>query len=200
VIEAPRQLLDLGVDGRGRGGRDLPDEIANACATTSERFGIPCRRRPSGGRPSHESRLRPTSGDDPFHVVAGRLEPARDRRGSAIFSGWAAILTAPAIRAAPTLSATPATVSAASLPARRRRAIASEEAGMATRSEARARDRMRAVMSSPVSAEMIRTRYPSATLREMSWSVTKRRSLFSYSFRFRYLTISLRRWLIVKKR
>ncbi len=38
--------------------------------------------------------------------------------------------------------------------------MASEEAGMETRSDARARERIRAVMSSPVSAAMIRTRSP----------------------------------------
>ncbi len=38
--------------------------------------------------------------------------------------------------------------------------MASEEAGIETRSEASARERMRAVMSSPVSAAMTRIRSP----------------------------------------
>ena len=62
---------------------------------------------------------------------------------------------------------------------------ASVEGGMAAFSEARARERIFAVMSSPVSAAFTSTPLPEATLLARSWIVTNRRSAGSYSFRLR---------------
>ena len=80
MIEPAGQLLDLGVDGGGRGGRDLPDEVANAGHDVGE--ALPEYRADvipqAGAFFPGEAAAADEPGDDPFHVLPGRFEAARD--------------------------------------------------------------------------------------------------------------------------
>ncbi len=80
MIEPLRELLDLGVDGGGRRGRDLPNEIADAGHHVGE--ALPEYRADvvpqAGALFPGEAAAADEPGDDPFHVLPGRLETARD--------------------------------------------------------------------------------------------------------------------------
>ena len=80
VIEPACQLLDLGVDGGGGCGRDLPDEIANAGHHVGK--ALPEYRADvvpqAGALFPGKAAAADEPGDDPFHVLPGRLETARD--------------------------------------------------------------------------------------------------------------------------